>query len=101
LFSTKSKIAAAAILDYLYSSCTCKQNIDPTTNNNLIIDLFREQEWKVGGRWEGMRVIGILRGIYRGVMLSEDSTGEERKCVSRFELLNVGMYALRLYYHPV
>jgi hypothetical protein len=32
--------AAAATLDYLYNSCTCKQNIDPTTDNNLIIDLL-------------------------------------------------------------
>jgi hypothetical protein len=33
-------MAVAAILDYLYSSCRGKQNIDPTTNNNLIIDLI-------------------------------------------------------------
>jgi hypothetical protein len=59
-------------LDYLYSSCTGKQNIDPTTNNSLIIDLIREK-----GR---------------------DSTREERKgrSVPLLSILNVGMYALHI-----
>jgi hypothetical protein len=41
--------AAAAILDYLYSSCTGKQNINPTTNNYVIIDRLGSRGWGVGG----------------------------------------------------